>query len=252
MQASSGLAKLMSSGAQTGALKDSTVAQVSAALYYQTHVLASLPTSAAFQKKFRDVIFKQISNDFGDYVDAKARANPSQFHHVYEWKSVGDPSARLFKLKTKNQNGLSFQIGYDFEMSKIAVPSNFGNTRHVFRNKAVVMEEGGPLVIRPKNAERLVFEVRGSMVFMPKGKSVTVRRAGGGKTTSRFKIAYAQFFRGNLVSSSIKRSGFQKIFNYKIAKAMGLPKNIKTVKYSFSPNTLDIQAKISVESAFGG
>lgn len=251
MQASSGLAKLMTTGPQSGAIKDSTVAQVSAALYYQTHVMASLSTSPAFQKKFQDVIFKQIDKDFGDYLDSKARTNPSQFHHVYEWKGVGNPSARLFKLNAKNRSGLSFQIGYDFKLSRSAVPSNTSQTRHVFRNKAAIMEEGGPLVIRPKNSERLVFEVRGSMVFMPKGKSVTVPRAGGGKTTSKFKIAYAQFFRGNLVSSSIKRSGFQKIFNYKIAKAMGLPKNIKTIKYSFSPNTVGIQAKLAVESAFG-
>lgn len=252
MQASSGLAKLMSGGTQSGAIKDSTVAQVSAALYYQTNVLSSLTTSPAFQNKFRQVIFAQIEKDFGEYLDSKARTNPSQYHHVYEWKGVGDPSARLFKLKSKNQDGLSFQIGYEFKLSKTAVPSNHSQTRHVFRNKASVMEEGRPLTIRPKNAERLVFEIRGSMVFMPKGKSVTISRAGGGKTTSRFKIAYSQFFKGNLVSSSIKKSGFQKIFNYKIAKAMGLPKNIKTVKYSFSPNTVGIQARASVEAAFGG
>lgn len=250
MQASSGLAKLMAGGSQTGAIKDSTVAQVSAALYYQTNVLSNLTTSPAFQKKFTEVIFNQIDKDFGYYIDAKARTSPSQFHHVYEWKGVGDPSARLFSLKIRNQNALSFQVGYDFKLSKTAVPSNTSNTRHVFRNKAAIMEEGGPLTISPKNAERLVFEVRGSMVFMPKGESVTISRAGGGKTTSRFQIAYAQFFKGNLVSSSIKRSGFQKLFNAGLTKAMGLPKNIKTIKYSFSPNTVAMQAKVALEGAF--
>ena len=45
-----------------------------------------------------------------------------------------------------------------------------------------------PLVIRPKNAERLVFEIDGETVFMPKGKSVTVRRPGASTSPLSLKI----------------------------------------------------------------
>lgn len=251
MQAASGLAKLMSSGTNNDVIKDSTVAQISAALYYQAGVLAELETSKGFQRQFKSVIFNQIQKDFGEYVDAKARISPSSLHHVYEWNRVGDPTARLFKLTAKDFDNLSFRVLTDFKLSKTAVPSNIGNTRHVFRNKAFVMEQGQPLVIKPVKAERLVFEIRGSVVFMPKGESVTIRSAGGGKTTSRYKIAYSQFFTGRLVSESIKKSGFQKMFRSGIAKAMRLPNDIKTVKYSFSPNTVSMQSKVALESAFG-
>lgn len=251
LQAASGLGRLMRGDSQGGAIKDSTVAQVSAALYYQANVLANLTTSKSFQKQFRETIFSQIQKDFGEYLDAKARIEPKSYHHVYEWKRSGDAGARLFNLAIREQEGLSFKVGYDFKISKSAVPTNTGNNRHVFRNKASVMEEGGPLIISPKKAERLVFEIRGSVVFMPKGKSVTISRAGGGKTTSRFKIAYAQFFKGQLVSNSIKRSGFQNLFNYKLTRAMKLPSDIKTVKYTFSPNTVAMQAKTGLDMAFG-
>ena len=251
VQAASGLAKLMSGNPNTGAFKDSTVAQISAAIFYQANVMANVTTSKAFEKEFRSVIFNQIQKDFGEYMDAKARTEPSRYHHIYEWKRAGDATARLFELKAIDTEGLSFKISSAFKISKASVPNSFSKKRHVFKNKATVMEEGLPLIIKPKNAERLVFEVRGSMVFLPKGQSVTIKSAGGGKTTSRFRIAYAQFFRGNLVNMSIKRSGFQNIFNKKIARALKLPSEIKTVKYKFSPNTVLSNARAAVDSSFG-
>lgn len=251
LQAASGLTRLMAGKDSTGAIKDSTVAQISAAIYYHANVIAQLPTSKSFQKDFRTTVFNSIEKEFGEYVDAKARIEPSSLHHVYEWKRVGDPQARLFKLVVRDPVGLSFKIGYDFKISKTAVPSNFDGSRHVFRLKASVMEEGRPLVIAPKKAERLVFEIRGSTVFMPKGKSVTIRSAGGGKTTSRFQIAHAQFFRGQMVNNAIKKSGFQGMFNLKMKKAMRLPADIRTVKYSFSANTINMQAKAALDAAFG-
>jgi hypothetical protein len=233
-------------------LKDSTVAQISAAVYYQSKVMSKLTTNKQFQEKFRSVIFSQIQKDFGEYIDAQARLNPSTLHHVYEWKKTGSKNARLFTLDIKESIGLSFRIGYSFKDSKSMVPTNYGNSRHVFRNKARVMEAGEPVVIRPRAAERLVFEIDGRVIRMPKGAPVTVKKPGGGKATNRFQIAYARFFTSNLVNLSIKKSGFQQIFNSSVTKAMRLPVDIKKVKYSFSPNTVDMQASSAVSTAFGG
>jgi hypothetical protein len=121
----------------------------------------------------------------------------------------------------------------------------------MFANKAFVMEQGLPLVIRPKNAERLVFESNGETVFMPKGASVTVKRPGGSAATNQFGLAYSRFFSGQLVNSSIKNSGFQRIFNSGLTKAMKLPVNIKKVQYKFSPNTVRSQADAALAIAFG-
>ena len=107
IKAASGLVNLMSNKPMSGAIKDSTVAQISAALFYKTNVMAKLAANSQFQAAFRSVIFDQLQVDFGDYIDAKARTSPKSFHHVYEWGRIGEDEARLFKLKKIPADGLS-------------------------------------------------------------------------------------------------------------------------------------------------
>lgn len=252
MQASSGLERLMA-GSNAGPLQDSNVAQISAYLYYNTQVISKLTQNKEFQSKFSQTIFDQINKDFGEYIDAKARTSPRSLHHVYEWKKVGNKSARLFKLNLISQDGLSFKVSSSLNLSKSSVPStNKKSRRHVFANKAAVMEAGNPLKISPKYAERLVFESDGITVFMPKGKSVMVKRPGGYGVKNQFMLAHSRFFTGNLVNLSIKKSGFQRIFNAGMTKALNLPVSIKKVQYKFSPNTIKSEADASLKAAFGG
>jgi hypothetical protein len=197
-------------------------------------------------------MFDQINLDFGNYIDALARSKPKSLHHVYEWKKTGNKSARLFRLNKTTQVGLSFGINYEFLPSKSMVPAATGKRRHMFINKASIMEKGEPLVIRPKSADRLVFEIDGETVFMPKGASVTVRRPGGSGARNQFTLAHSRFFSGRLVNDSIKKSGFQRLFNSSMTKALSLPSDIKTVKYSFSANTIRSQADSALTLSFGG
>jgi hypothetical protein len=113
------------------------------------------------------------------------------------------------------------------------------------------MEEGKPVIISPRFSERLVFDVNGYTVFMPKGESVTVKKPGGAGTKNSFFSAYKYFFTGTLVSMSIKKSGFQRLFNSSLSRALGVPAQIKTVKYSFSANQLANEADIATSVAFG-
>jgi len=253
IQTASGLERLMA-GSVPGVLRDSTVAQISAFLYYEAAVLSKLTTNAEFKNLFKTTIFNQIEKDFGMYIDSQARTKPKSLHHVYEWNKVGVPTARLFKLSRMDIDGLSFRINYDFKLSKSSVPSkNKKQTKkYVFANKALVMETGMPIVIRPRSAERLVFELDGETVFMPKGTSVTVRKPGGAQAAHQFSLSYGRFFGGQLVNSSIKSSGLQRIFNSKMTRALNVPMNIKKVQYSFSPGKIRIQADASLEAAFGG
>jgi len=253
LQASSGLERLMA-GSAPGVLTDSTVAQVSAFLYYQSSVLGKLTTNAQFKSLFKNTIFDQIEKDFGQYVDAQARLKPKSLHHVYEWNKVGNPSFRLFDLHLIDTGGLSFRVGRDFKVSKSSVPSKNKKQkkRYVFENKASIMEEGMPVVIRPRSAERLVFELDGRVVFMPKGTSVIVKRPGGKSATNQFSLSFGRFFGGQLVNSSIKASGFQRIFNSRMSKALNVPVNIRKVQYSFSPGKIRAQADIALSTSFGG
>jgi len=250
--AASGLERLMVGGPKDAVLKDSNVAQISAALYYQSNVIAKLTRSTAFKNKFKKTLFTQINKDFGQYMDAQARIKPRSLHHVYEWKKVGNSNARLFKLNLIDTPGISFKIDFDFKPSTSMVPAKKSRRRHVFSGKASVMEAGMPLTIAPRAAERLVFESDTGTVFMPKGASVTVKRPGGPGVKNQFKLYYSRWFSGNLVNDSIKRSGFQQIFNMAMAKSLKLPSQIKKVQYSFSPNSIRSMADASVEAAFGG
>jgi len=251
VQAASGLERMMYAN-QNGPLKDSTVAQISAFVYYEAAVISKLTTNKQFQNAFTKIMFDQINLDFGNYIDALARSRPKSLHHVYEWKKTGNKTARLFKLNRLSAEGLSFRIDYDLLPSTSMVPSANGRRRHVFANKASIMEAGKPLVIRPKNSERLVFESDGETVFMPKGMPVTVKRPGGSAATNQFNLAHSRFFSGRLVNESIKRSGFQKIFNSSMTKALRVPSNIKKVQYSFSANAIRSQADAALTASFGG
>jgi len=251
IQAASGLERMMYAN-QKGVLKDSTVAQISAYVYYEAAVISKLTTNKPFQNAFGKMMFDQINLDFGNYIDSLARSKPKSLHHVYEWKKSGNKTARLFKLNKTAQLGLSFGINYEFLPSKSMVPASSGRRRHVFANKASIVEQGKPLVIRPKNAERLVFQIDDETIFMPKGASVTVKRPGGTGATNQFTLAHSRFFSGNLVNDSIKRSGFQKLFNSSITKALRVPSNIKKVQYSFSANTIRSQADSALTLSFGG
>lgn len=251
VQAASGLERLMA-GQKSGVLQDNTVAKISALLYYQSSVISKLTRNQAFINKFNTVIYNQMREDFGLYIDSKARTQPKSFHHVYEWKKAGNPSARLFKLNKIKTDGIGFKISYELTNSKSLVPTKKGKHRHVFVNKATVMEQGNPVVIKPRNSERLVFDVSGYTVFMPKGKSITVSKPGGVAVKNSFKFAFEHFFKGNLASQSIKKSGFQKLFSSAMSKSLKAPVSIKKVQYKFYPNTIRLEAENALTQAFGG
>ncbi len=252
LQAASGLERLMYNKNPKGAINDSNVAQISAALYYQANVISKLSNSKKFKNSFKKIIFTQIEKDFGNYIDAQARSKPKSFHHVYEWKKSGNKNARLFKLTSMDSEGISFKIDFEFILSKSLVPSSNSKRRHTFAMKASVMEAGMPLKIAPRHSERLVFEVDGNTVFMPKGAAVTVKRPGGTSVKNQFTLQYSRFFSGELINNSIKKSGFKELFNSESLKALRIPASIRTIKYSFSPNLIRSMADAASEKAFGG
>jgi hypothetical protein len=252
LSAASGLEGLMVGNRDNPVIKDSTVAQISAFVYYQANVIAKLEKSKEFQNMFSKTIFQQIEKDFPAFIDSQARTRPRSFHHVYEWGKAGNAEARLFKLNKLTQEGLSFKLDYEFMPSVSNVPNKSSRRRYKFENKASVMEIGMPVIISPKAAERLVFKIDGETVFMPKGASVTVQRPGGSGVKNQFRLAYSRWFSSDLVNLSIKRSGFQRLFNSSMTKALALPMDIKKVKYSFSKNAIRAQADMALKQSFGG
>jgi len=212
VQAASGLERLMVGNRNNALLKDSTVAQISAYMYYNAQVISKLTTNKAFQSKFSSVIFAQIDKDFGEYIDALARTRPKSLHHVYEWKKVGNKTARLFKLNLLSQEGLSFKVGYQFTPSKSFVPaSKYSRRRHVFANKAEIMENGIPVTIVPKKSSVLAFEQDGETIFT-KGP-INVDNPGGPAVQNGFQNTVNLFFSRYFTQAFLRTSGLYDYFN---------------------------------------
>jgi hypothetical protein len=138
------------------------------------------------------------------YIDSEARSNPKALHHVYEWYQTGSPQARLYDFDyTVSNIGLSFKS--TFSQSK----SLANNSSVPFYNKAKVMEEGIPVTIRPKKANKLAFEVDGEMVFT--SSEVTVENPGGQYVDGSFEKITDQFFNFYFKQSFLRSSG---IYSY--------------------------------------
>ena len=134
------------------------------------------------------------------YIDAEARSNSKALHHVYEWYQTGSPNARLYDFDyTVSNLGLSFKS--TFSQSKTL--SN--NSSVPFYNKAKIMEEGIPVTIRPKKANKLVFEVDGQTVFT--SNEVTVENPGGEYVEGSFEKISDQFFNMYFKQSFLRSSG---------------------------------------------
>lgn len=138
------------------------------------------------------------------YIDAEARSNPKALHHIYEWYQTGSPSARLYDFDyTVSNLGLSFKSSF----SQSQTVSNGSSTP--FYNKAKIMEEGIPVTISPKKAEKLVFEIDGEIIFI--NKEITIANPGGDFVQGSLQRITDQFFMLYFKQSFLKSSG---IYDY--------------------------------------
>ena len=135
-----------------------------------------------------------------EYIDSNARVNPKALHHIYEWYKVGSPDARLYDIKyTVSNLGLSFVP----EMKQSTSIKDGSSVP--FYNKAKIMEEGTPVIIKPNKSSVLVFEDNGETVFT-KGK-VVVTKPGGTATTGSFQKVVDTFFNKYFTQAFLKSSG---------------------------------------------
>lgn len=249
--------KIISAGRAKGLIIDDmgSISRAAASIYYQAASLQYLVNSARAQKAVKTKIFNQISKDFGGYIDMQARSYTSRLHHVYEWKRVGDPSARLWKLNMNSEANYDMTINYTFRQSKTNVPNTYSLKKYVFKEKARIMEFRIPVTIRPRAAGgRLVFENKdGETVVMPIGRSVYVRRPGGTNVFQGFARTYEKFFGGNMVRDSIASSGVDKSFTRAAKSAASIPDLISSriIANRISVSSVKSMAKSRAESEAG-
>jgi hypothetical protein len=152
---------------------------------------------------FLDNMGKGVVYSLSRYIDVEAKANPSALHHVYEWYQTGSPSARLFDIDyTVSNVGLS--LNSTFRQSRsIAVDGTVP-----FYNKATIMENGVPVLIKPKRVA-LRFRTGGQEIFTR--KAVNVRNPGGEEVEGAFERTFDEFMRNYFTQGFLRASG---IFDY--------------------------------------
>ena len=156
------------------------------------------------KKIFLDNIGKATVFALGQYIDSQARADRSAMHHVYEWYQTGSPQARLFDIEyTVSNVGLS--VSSTFKQSRtIQADSNTP-----FYNKARIMENGIPVVIKPKANSVLRFYEGGETVFVK--KPVTVRNPGGEEVQGSYERVFDEFMQRYFTQGFLRASG---LFDY--------------------------------------
>jgi hypothetical protein len=133
-------------------------------------------------------------------------------HHIYEWNQTGSPNARLYEISyTVSSLGLSFKSSFSQSLSIK------DGSRTPFYDKARIIENGIPVVIRPKTAQVLAFENNGETVFT-KGP-ITVENPGGTAAQGGFEKVLDMFFNKYFSQAFLRVSGIaQYIENPQIYK----------------------------------
>lgn len=145
-----------------------------------------------------------------EYLDAMARMDPEQLHHVYEWYQTGSPDARLFDIDYK-VSGTGLSISSTFSQSR----SIKAGSKVPFYDKAAMMEAGVSVTIKPREASVLAFTDNGEQVFT--SRPVTVNNPGGRSVEGSFKNAFDNFFKQYLSQSMLDISGISKDLKNPIA-----------------------------------
>jgi hypothetical protein len=138
-----------------------------------------------------------------EFIDSSARVNPQILHHVYEWNMVGSPSARLYDL-SYTVSGLGLSIKSSFKQSTTIK----AGSRVPFYDKANIIENGIPVVIKPTKAKALRFEQDGAEIFTK--SPVTVENPGGTAAEKGFEKTLDIFFNRYFTQAFLKTSGMGK------------------------------------------
>jgi len=134
-----------------------------------------------------DNIGKTTVEMLKDFIDLNARMDPQKLHHVYEWYQTGSPDARLFDIEyTATGSGLSINSSFRQSSSVKAGSST------PFYDKARIMENGIPVVIRPKRASVLAFDDNGEKVFTK--NPVYIENPGGDAVQNGYEETFNMFF----------------------------------------------------------
>lgn len=135
-----------------------------------------------------------------DYIDSSARTNPAMLHHIYEWNKAGDSDSRLFDI-ISTVSSTSINLKTVFRQSQ----SIKDGSKTPFYDKARVIENGIPVIVKPKESSVLVFDVDGKKVFTR--NPVKIDNPGGIEAEGGLERTLRAFFDNYMSQSFLMASG---------------------------------------------
>lgn len=162
-------------------------------------------------------VHAKMSDAFTEYMATLAPANPSRFHHVYEWGQIGHPEAQLWRdvlVGGGNTRMATFEWLASKEIVPVIHPDAIGKVQevHIFHWKAPVMEYDTNLTISPQRGPYLVYFTGPPGQYTPpdlhvtKDKSITVAFPGGKETKGAFTEEYVGWWAGEGAASEFNNN----------------------------------------------
>lgn len=185
-------------------------------------------SSPKILEELANAVFTISANAFVKAMGIEAKGNSKAYHHIYEWNKLGSASGRLFFLyRESNANG-SLVIKPGFIKSKTAVPispellspgktGKFVASRHIFRDKASVMESGRPIIYRASKA--IPMADNGQIRFIAAGTIIKNYNPGGKQVKGSFEKFYNYWFTSK-VSSVINSTHISSAIDAETAKVL--------------------------------
>ena len=170
---------------------------------------------------FFATVGEKVKEILSMFIDSMARQSPESLHHVYEWYQTGSPNARLFDINYTISN-LGLSLKSTFRQST----SIKNGSRVPFYDKASLMEAGVSVIIKPIEAQALVFEDGTNTVFT--NGPVKIDRVGGGQTDGAFRAAFDTFINSYFSQAFIQTIGIDKRFGNLITYKKNLQAGLKS------------------------
>ena len=176
-----------------------------------------LDGAQAGKKELLETVGQKTKEILKEFIDVNARTNEAVLHHIYEWQHAGNPGARLFDLQYQTTGG-GLTFGSTFRQSQ-----SVKNVSTVpFYDKARIMEQGIPVVIKPRKAKVLAFDDNGEEVFTK--LPVSIDDPGGVQVEGSFERTVDMFFNSYWKQSFLKTSGIAEILRNPIQFKQNLPR----------------------------
>lgn len=175
-----------------------------------------------FLEEVAKAAFTLVGEKFVLAADRFAVQNPRRMHHVYEWKELGNPRARLFVIERISVLNGNLIVESSFLPSRTPVPINpelfipgksgkYVSKRNIFRNKADVMEKGLPIVYTASTM--LAFAGKRGNMFLKPGTTINIKNPGGVATKNSFTMFMLDWYEKNAEKIMNSSGLYERIVN---------------------------------------